>query len=157
MLIYRAGDVTTPVANGPAIIAQVCNDSGVWEGGLTTALSARWPEPERAYLKWYEDRLWEEEPFGLGALQTVRVGPLLQVSSIVAEHGLLPHEGVPPIRYGALETALHKLLRVALKDNSSIHIPRIGTGSAGGDWARIERLLAKMLHPVELNIYDFPT
>lgn len=43
-----AGDATVPQAKGPKLIAHVCNDRGGWGKGFVLAVSARWPEPERA-------------------------------------------------------------------------------------------------------------
>ena len=46
---YRVGDATAPVADGPKIIAHICNDIGAWGRGFVLAISRRWPEPEKAY------------------------------------------------------------------------------------------------------------
>ena len=46
----------------------------------------------------------------------------------------------------------------AASASASVHLPRIGVGLAGGEWARIEPLLLAMLAAapsVEAFVYDF--
>ena len=153
MLIYVNGDAARPQGEGPWLIAHICNDNGSWEGGFMQALSVRTSEPEAAFQEWASTGVWEDEPFGLGAIQTVRVNAKLHVVNMVAQHGVRSQKGVPPVRYGALETCFHKLLRVALQAGSSIHMPRIGDDLATADWNRVEQLIAKMLNPVKVYVY----
>jgi O-acetyl-ADP-ribose deacetylase (regulator of RNase III) len=55
-IAYIKGDATCPQARGPKVIAHVCNDRGRWGKGFVLAVSARWPEPERAYRDWHRGR-----------------------------------------------------------------------------------------------------
>lgn len=151
---YLKGDATLPQCQGPAVIAHICNDQGLWAKGFVLALRARWPQAEQAYREWYRCKTWQDEPFGLGAVQWVEVAPQRAVANLVAQHGVRPLKGVPPLRYGALETCLHKLLRLALQHQSSVHMPRIGCGLAGGTWDKVGPLVSKMLAPVEVYVYD---
>src|ERR1700722_6016752 len=50
------GDATSPQARGVKIIAHICNDLGNWGKGFVLAISARWPEPEKAYQQWHRSR-----------------------------------------------------------------------------------------------------
>ena len=50
--------------------------------------------------------------------------------------------GKPAIDYAALETCLRQ---VALRATCGVHMPRIGTGLAGGDWAIIEPIIERTL------------
>ncbi|MBX3170766.1 MAG: Appr-1-p processing protein [Candidatus Eremiobacteraeota bacterium] len=155
MLHFLHGDATRPRTAGPKIITHLCNDRGRWGKGFVLALSARWPEPERAYREWAEQGSWEGEPFGLGGAQLVEIPHTdIAVVNLVAQHGLKAREGVPPIRYGALETSLHKLQMMANRLKASIHMPRLGCGLAGGDWERIEPLLNKLLWDFPVYVYD---
>lgn len=156
MIRYLQGDATRPQGPGPKIIAHICNDRGRWGKGFVLALSARWPEPEQAYKAWAKTGDWLGEPFGLGALQLVEVPDTdIVVANLVAQHGLRPQDGVPPIRYGALETALHKLQIAARQRCATLHMPRIGCGLAGGEWSKVEKLLSKLLGELQVNVYDF--
>jgi hypothetical protein len=150
MLQFLAGDATLPATAGPNLITHLCNDQGRWGEGFARDLSARWPEPEQAYQNWFRLGLWEEEPFGLGGAQLVELPDSDRwVVNMVAQHGLKEQNGVPPIRYGALETSLHKLQIAARRLQSSIHMPRLE-----GDWARVEPLLHKLLGDLPVFVYD---
>src|SRR5947207_11902994 len=50
---YIVGDATQPVGERPKIIVHVCNDIGGWGRGFVTAISKRWPEPEKRYRAWH--------------------------------------------------------------------------------------------------------
>jgi hypothetical protein len=70
---YRTGDATNPQAQGPAVIARICNDRRDWGKGFVLAISQRWPQPETVYRRWHRNRTRND--FGLGATQLVRVAP----------------------------------------------------------------------------------
>lgn len=143
------------MGQGPRIIAHLCNDAGGWGRGFVLALSKRWKEPERAFRDWARQGVWQGEPYGLGGAQMVEVAAQLWVANLVAQRGIRSQEGVPPIRYGALETCLDKLQGFARPRAASLHLPRIGCGLAGGSWERVEPLLRKMLAGLEVFVYDF--
>ena len=156
VLEFRIGDATRPSVSGPALIAHICNDQGAWGKGFVMALSARWPEPEQAYRGWAKAGVWEDEPFGLGGVQAVAIPDTdLVVVNMISQHGLTFQKGVPPLRYGALETCLHKLQKLARGRGASVHMPRIGCGLAGGEWTRIEPLILKLLADFDVFVYDF--
>src|SRR5688572_453807 len=106
---FLKGDATCPQAKGAKIIAHVCNDLGKWGKGFVKAVSARWPEPERAYRQWHCDRA--ENDFGLGAVQFVPVEPRVWVANMVAQHGVRGGGRTPPIRYEAVEGCLASVAR----------------------------------------------
>jgi O-acetyl-ADP-ribose deacetylase (regulator of RNase III) len=152
---FVRGDATAPEGAGVKLIAHICNDVGAWGKGFVLALSRRWPEPAQAFKQWHRDR--GENDFGLGAVQLVRVGEEVWVANMVAQHGLRPTQGVPPIRYEALERCLDKLAGAAKQLHASVHMPRIGCGLAGGDWSQIEPVIAQKLceQGVPVTVYDF--
>ena len=153
-LTYAMGDATAPATRGPKIIAHVCNDVGAWGKGFVVAITRRWPEPERAYRRWYAER--DGNDFGLGSVQLVPVEDDLWVANMVAQHGLRRSAGRPPIRYEALERCLSTVAECAAEVGASVHMPRVGAGLAGGDWAEIERTIVRTLgaRGVPTTIYD---
>lgn len=155
LIRFLKGDATCPQARGAKIIAHVCNDLGKWGKGFVKAISARWPEPERAYRRWHRDRA--ENDFGLGAVQFVQVEPRIWVANMVAQHGVRGGSRNPPIRYEAVEACLAAVAQKAAELRASVHMPRIGCGLAGGKWERIEPLILKMLseNEVAVTVYDF--
>jgi O-acetyl-ADP-ribose deacetylase (regulator of RNase III) len=151
---YIRGDATSPIAKGSKLIAHVCNDRGGWGKGFVLALSKRWPEPEKAYRRWYRERAGND--FGLGSVQVVQVDRLVWVANMVGQHGTRTGSKGVPVRYEAIDTALGAVAARAAELQASVHMPRIGCGLAGGTWARIEPLIAARLVAVRIpvTVYD---
>jgi O-acetyl-ADP-ribose deacetylase (regulator of RNase III) len=151
-LRFVTGDATIPDADGNKIIAHICNDVGGWGRGFVVAISRRWPEPEREYRRWYADGTG----FALGAVRLVQVEPATWVANMIGQHGLRTSDGVPPIRYPAVEQCLDTLAGHAATLTASVHMPRIGCGLAGGTWAEIEPIIVRTLcaKDIPTTIYD---
>ena len=148
------GDATSPQAKGPKVIAHICNDLGGWGKGFVLAISRRWPEPERDYRDWHRHRAAND--FGLGAVRLVQVTADIWVANMVGQHGMKTGSNGPPIRYDAVERCLARLAGL-LPSGGSVHMPRIGTGLAGGSWDRIEPLLVRTLcaRDIPVTVYDY--
>lgn len=151
---YIKGDATRPEVWGNAIIAHICNDDGKWGKGFVMALSRRWPEPEAKYRAWHKDRERASSGFKLGAVRFVGVKTIdtvlnpdqkLWVANMIAQHGIRGPGNLTPIRYGALSQALSNVAEFAKKNNASVCMPKIGSGLAGGDWNKIERLITEAI------------
>ena len=153
-LTIIAGDATVPQAKGPKVIAHICNDMGGWGKGFVLAVSARWPEPEKAYRAWHRARARND--FGLGAVQLIQVAPDKWVANMIGQHGTRTGSQGPPIRYPAVESCLAGLATHAEHLGASVHMPRIGCGLAGGTWARIEPLITAALsaRDIPVTVYD---
>ncbi|BAU87233.1 appr-1-p processing domain protein [Streptomyces laurentii] len=155
-IAYVQGDATAPHGKGVKIVAHVCNDLGGWGKGFVLALSRRWPEPEAAYRRWHRERAGND--FGLGAAQFVQVTPYLWVANMVGQRGMRRgrSSGVP-VRYEAIDAALGLLADKAVELGASVHMPRIGCGLAGGEWARVEPLVTERLtaRGIAVTVYDF--
>jgi len=154
-ITFRKGDATAPVGEGAKIVCHICNDVGGWGKGFVLALSQRWPEPEAQYRAWYKSG--DSAGFRLGAIQLIEVEPIVLVANMVAQHGLGPSKGVPPIRYDALQECLTALAQRASSRNASVHMPRIGCGLAGGSWPEVEAIIQATLGAaaVPVHVYDF--
>jgi len=79
------------------------------------------------------------------------------VASIVAQRGYAP-TARPKIRYNALRLGLQEVARLAKENGASVHMPRIGTGLAGGSWEIVEELVWDTLGKAGLHVtvYDLP-
>jgi len=154
-IAYCKGDATAPVADGTKIICHICNDVGGWGKGFVVAISKRWPQPEAQYRAWYAQG--ELAGFRLGAIQLVDAEPTLKVANMIAQRGIRPSAGVPPIRYDAVQECLASLANHAAELRASVHMPRIGCGLAGGSWDEIEALITATLvaAAVPVQVYDF--
>jgi O-acetyl-ADP-ribose deacetylase (regulator of RNase III) len=153
---FARGDATCPLGQGTKIIAHICNDLGAWGKGFVLALSRRWNQPEVAYRSWHA--AGNERGFHLGAIEVVQVEPNTWVANMVAQHGIRRTKSKAPIRYDAVAECLQRLAASALAVGASVHMPRIGTGLAGGDWSQIEPLIQEQLcdRGVEVTVYDYP-
>jgi O-acetyl-ADP-ribose deacetylase (regulator of RNase III) len=170
MITYLVGDATQPAGKGePMIIAHVCNDIGGWGRGFVLSLTQRYPEAEKAYRNWFQMNEVggdpELVPFRLGRMKIVRVSNNVAVANMIAQHGVSAENGVPPIRYAALEDCLAELRLLARatsfvrnpEKTASVHMPRIGCGLAGGEWSKVEEIINRMMPDVDVYVYDFDT
>lgn len=165
-LTYLQGDATSPQAKGTKLIVHICNTLGKWGRGFVVAVSDRWSGPELAYRKWHHQRepVSNPEPgkiimtsgsFALGETQVVMVEKGLAVVNMIAQEGTRTGSKGPPIRYEALRTCLGHVRGYADSFKASVHMPRIGTGLAGGDWRVIEPIIQEQLQGVSVYVYDF--
>jgi O-acetyl-ADP-ribose deacetylase (regulator of RNase III) len=153
-IIYIKGDATSPVGEGNKIIVHVCNDIGGWGKGFVVAISSKWSAPEKQYRDWYKSK----EKFTLGEVQFVQVEKNLWVANIIGQRNINKDEnGNPPVRYEAIESALIKVSVFAKGKNTSVHMPRIGCGLAGGIWELMEPIILRTLSEknIEVTVYDF--
>jgi O-acetyl-ADP-ribose deacetylase (regulator of RNase III) len=153
-IIYIKGDATSPVGEGNKIIVHVCNDIGGWGKGFVVAISSKWSAPEKQYRDWYKSK----EKFTLGEVQFVQVEKNLWVANIIGQRNINKDEnGNPPVRYEAIESALIKVSVFAKEKNTSVHMPRIGCGLAGGIWELMEPIILRTLSEknIEVTVYDF--
>lgn len=161
-ITYLKGDATRPISDGWKIIIHICNDVGGWGAGFVLAVSERWIKPEHAYREWYRTGHYKKNdihvPFELGFNQTVLVSPeeKIYVANMIAQQGIRPKNGEPPIRYEALKRCLNQVAFEAEMINASIHMPRIGCGLAGGKWEFIEPVIQAELisKGIDVFVYD---
>jgi len=159
-LKYVIGDSTLPKGTGIKYIVHVCNNLGLWGAGFVLALSKKWREPEAAYRTMSK--------YVLGDLQLVKVEDDTYVVNIIGQRGTITRpEGdslLPPIRYVAIETALEKLSIEIIKlknkgEEVSVHMPKMGSGLAGGNWKIVETIVIETLTKkgIDVIVYDLPT
>ena len=150
---YLIGDATRPKIAGRKIIAHICNDKGAWGKGFVLALSKISVEPELTYRQWFANR--ETNDFALGSVQFAPFAPEILVANMIGQHDIRTINGVPPIRLRAVEKALSKVCRKALRLDASVHLPRIGCGLAGGVWSRIQPLIEEQLCAFDIPVFVY--
>ena len=91
----------------------------------------------------------------LGAHQLIAVEPNLEVANMIGMRGVWGSPGEPPLQYDALAEALDVVGLHTAARKATVHMPRIGSGLAGGDWAKIEQMICRMAvkHRVLVLIY----
>lgn len=153
-IIHLTGDATKPVGGGPKIIAHVCNNRGGWGKGFVLALNEAFGDaPKDTYKRACHD---------LGTISVVSVADDLFVCNMVAQDGYWDPDTNPvPLSYPALSQCLVELALTAGTLGASIHMPKIGTGLAGGDWNIVENIIDVFLtdgsNPADVFVYTLPT
>ena len=156
-MIHLKGDATRPQGEGNKIIAHIVNTHGGWGTGFVVSISKRWKAPELRYRKWYR----EGSNFELGNVQFVLVeeDPKLIVANMIAQDGYRKRGSKFTnqvfICYESLRECLEKVAIEAKNKNSSIHMPLIGTGLAGGSWDVIEPIIQETMKDIQVFVYHF--
>lgn len=116
-------------------------------------LSNKWSAPETLY----RDEM-KMELGNVGFAHVIESGTIneIVVANMIAQSNIkrnLTSEDKPPIRYDALIDCLIKVNAFCTITESSLHMPRIGSDRAGGDWKIIERLIEHYIS-VPTIVYD---
>jgi len=152
---YLKGDATAPRGSTYRILAQIVNDRGIiWGAGFARAVRRKWPKVQEEFASWAVGNAGD---FRLGYVHFSQIEPSLVLANLIAQHGFKPSP-YPKIRYGALETCLQKLADFAACRSAEVHMPRIGTGEAGGAWEIVSEIIEETLcrKGVRVTVYDLP-
>jgi hypothetical protein len=155
-ITFLKGDATRPAAKGKKIVAHIVNDATPnWGGhGFAQAVKTKWPAAQEAFRQWVKE---DPERLTLGNLHIADLDPETAVANMVCQKGY----GSSPklrLRYFALETCLRRLNQIATERSASIHMPRIGSGQAGGSWFLVHELITNVLlsEKVPVFVYELP-
>jgi O-acetyl-ADP-ribose deacetylase (regulator of RNase III) len=151
------GDALQPRGSGPTIIAHIVNDATPnWGGGgFAAALRRRYPEVQADFREWTKR---SRRNLSLGSTHEFAIDPATTVFHMIAQHGY--GDSVKPrIRYAALQTCLQSLAQCATDRAASVHMPRIGTGQARGEWSVIRDILIEEVasRGIDITVYDPPS
>lgn len=149
------GDAMAPRGNGEKILAHVVNDkTPLWGAGFGLAVRRQWPHVQEAFRSW---AMSNRGKFRLGAVFCSQASPGLTAIQMVCQHGYGASDK-PRIRYAPLQECLAQVAESALETGASIHLPKIGSGQAGGDWFFIRQLLDETVcaRGVDVTVYELP-
>lgn len=152
-LVY--GDATEPRDIGPRMIVHLVNDrTPNWGGAFGRALREQHPAAQDDFRAWANE---DRSRLRLGAAFISEIEDDLYVATIVAQHGY-GRSAHPRIRYAAVREALETVARFARESGTSIHMPRIGAGQAGGRWSLIREIVDDTLtrHGIAVTVYVPP-
>jgi O-acetyl-ADP-ribose deacetylase (regulator of RNase III) len=155
-ITYLRGDATVPRGSGLRILAQLVNDRAIiWGAGFGRAVRRKWPDVQARFAEWAVSHRAE---FRLGNTHFSRVDDSLLIAQMIAQHGVGPSR-TPRIRYAALETCLQQLADQAELAGAGVHMPRIGTGEAGGSWDIVSEIVEETLceKGIDVTVYDLPS
>ena len=154
-LVSLRGDALDPRGTGPRIIAQIVNDKTPnWGAGFARAIRTKYPSVQEEFREWC---LTNPDNLTLGNTHVSQVTDGLYVVSMIAQHGY-GDSAKPRIRYAALKDCLGRLKEIAVDKAAITHMPRIGTGYAGGNWPFISELIDEILvrNGISVTIYALP-
>lgn len=153
---YKRGDATDPRDEGECrIIAHIVNDkTPVWGGVFARAVKKRWPWAQTDFERWSAE---EKRNLSLGNARLAEVDERLAVFTMVAQRGY-GESNKPRIKYSALKSCLESLAGTAERRGASVHMPRIGSGQAGGNWEAISELIEDALcgRGIKVYVYTLP-
>jgi len=154
-VLFLRGDATKPRGSGRQLVAHIVNDKTPnWGRGFGVAARRAWPSAQEHFRQWAaEDR----EKFRLGNICVSEISESLGVVHMICQHGYGPSPS-PRIRYSHLKTCLTKLSELAEKRKATVHMPRIGSGEAGGSWDIVSELIEDVLcnRRIQVTVYDLP-
>ena len=152
---FHEGDASEPGGGGIRIITHIVNDKTPnWGGGgFANALKRRHPFAQKDFRDWI---VKDRSNLELGKHLLTKLNESTFVFSMIAQRGY-GNSSSPRIRYQALEKCLFALGKIAAEMKASLHMPRIGTGNARGDWNVIQELIDEYIcaNKVEVNVYDY--
>ena len=127
---FVTGDATEPRGSGARILAHVVNDATPnWGAGFGRVVQKKWPGAQQAFRESWS----AASRLRLGDAFFSELDDGLTICQMICQHGYGSSEN-PRIRYAALRDCLITLRDRALGESASVHMPRIGTGEAGGSW-----------------------
>lgn len=149
---YVRGDATKPYdIGGERIVAHVVNDKTAnWGGAFALAVRRKWSLAQTAFQNWAGG----VGNLSIGNVHFVEVEPGLTVATMIAQKGY-GESKTPRIRYNFLKKCLDKVADFAAERNASVHMPRIGSGQAGGSWEIISELVEDALCDREIIVYVY--
>ena len=137
------------------MIAHIVNDKTPnWGAGFARQVRTKWNFVQQDFRRWAAE---SSRNLSLGNTHITDISSDLSVVHMVAQRGYGP-SAKPRIRYAALRECLEHLAELAVKQNATVHMPRIGSGQARGHWGIIQELIDDSLvwRGVEVTIYDLP-
>jgi len=149
------GNVLEPRNGGAKIICQLVNDKAIrWGGGIARKMAKRFPKAEADFSN---AMIGLPRDKRLGEVIFSEAEDGITIASLIAQEGFGPSL-FPRIRYAALASCFKRVALRATDKATSIHMPKIGTGAAGGDWSTIEEMLDDVMVRADLfvTVYEVP-
>ncbi|OYY88628.1 MAG: hypothetical protein B7Y45_14325 [Sphingomonas sp. 28-66-16] len=152
---YVHGNILDPLGVEPKVICQIVNDRAIrWGGGVARKFARKYPQAELEYTQKFIHLVPNQR---LGRALITKLDEGVSLASIVAQDGFGPSL-FPRVRYSALQIGLREVAEYAKRLGAEVHMPKIGTGSARGDWGVVEEIIEDELVRAGLavTVYDIP-
>lgn len=149
------GNILEPQNGGQKVICQLVNDKAIkWGGGIARKMASKFPHAEREFMDQVKSIPRSDR---LGCTIFSKASDDLTIASLIGQEGH-GQSLFPRIRYKALQSCLQAVADHAVSKGASIHMPKIGTGAAGGDWSTIEEILDDIMvrSGLVVTVYELP-
>lgn len=155
-LVEVAGNALEPRGKGRRIVAQVIPDNSTAWGGRGFAAQVKKQFPA-TWQNFRQQAVFQDSKLALGRTYRNELADEIVLFSMAAQHGFGPSD-YPRIRYTALASCLRELADLASAAGASVHMPRIGTGQARGDWNVIRELILDVVvqRGINVTVYSPP-
>lgn len=158
------GDIRDTKKLSNIVVAHVCNDVGAWGAGVSGVIGKMYPDAEHYYGLWHSTKhanfdhaIRDIKTFALGQTQFISVDKsrTIFVANMIAQHKLISTKNKMPLKMNALQICLMQLFGFAKERELTVHMPRIGSGLAGGNWNEISVLVDNIAdsHGVSVTVY----
>lgn len=142
------------------IIPHVCNNVGVFGGGFSGAISARFPiVQENFYLLGNKTKLGYVQ--FISVFKNSLTHNELVISNMIAQNGTISKKNPRPLNYEYLVKCMLEVRKYAedlkqkSEQNVEIHCPKFGSGLAGGNWLFIENLIDDIWKNLPVYVYSY--
>lgn len=134
-------------AGRQVLIPHVVNNKGGWGKGFVVPLAKHYPFAKERY---------ERQSYELGTVAYCGFGGPVGVANMVAQDGYASKTNPRPLRYYRLAECLSEVTKAVAKDHPKreIHMPKFGTGLAGGDWTIIREMVEDAFDGLDVYIYE---
>ena len=154
-IVHLYGNATEPRDTGPRLIVHIVNDrTPNWGGGFAQGVKKKWKSVQDDFRMWVN---LNRQNLTLGNTHLSHIEGSLSIVHMIAQRGYGPSKK-PRIRYAALSMCLDQVAELACRQRATVHMPRIGTGQAGGQWAWIRELIDDRLvrRGIPVFVYELP-
>lgn len=155
MITQRTGDLIEFAQNTAApyskvVIAHVCNNLGLMGKGFAKQVAETFPE--------VAERFKRAKPAFQSTLILPSRSPSIYISNMVCMNGLFHRINNPaPLCNDSLKECLRQTKVYAKDLGAQVHMPRIGSGLARGDWNTIRGIIEDVFGESEVFVWDIET
>jgi len=151
MITYRKGNLLEELkeTRESTLICHVCNNLGIMGKGFAQELKEHYPSVAAGFKKAKLSTI----PSVYYRMSDTNAN--IHISNMVCMTGLYNKWNNPtPLNYKALEACLKNSLRYAQDIKAQIHMPKIGTGFARGNWESIKFILDDVLAETDITVWE---
>ena len=160
MLRYVDGDASVPelYTDKHNYLFHIVNNIGRWGAGFTKSLNKNIPQCGKDYRAYMNYHKGTDNRRLLGDFFQTEVSSNFSVVHLFAQKGVRGPQNPHPLDYAHLNKCMKnfkKYLKVEGIHSSKvcIHMPKIGTGLAGGQWNKIAPSIERILGQCETVVY----